>query len=179
MTALRTDLVSVVDIGVRQGPWHQLKQHDPIAVHIRLKRVGVGVLHSDHFWCLSFKQQKAGKYYNLFQNVALIMTSVCLKLLNRLNHDSWYPISDNRNGEGKSRVSNFNHWSLPLLLYRDFLFPFVSIYLLLFWTLLCQRIRMKIEAEFTWMLCWNVLSYAQSISVGSFIVLFKDILAWD
>lgn len=49
-------LVSVIDIGVRQRPWHQLEQHYSIAVHIRLECIGVAVLHSDHL--RSLKQNK-------------------------------------------------------------------------------------------------------------------------
>lgn len=41
------NLVSVVDVGVRQRPGHQLEQHHPVAVDVRLKGVGVAVLHAD------------------------------------------------------------------------------------------------------------------------------------
>lgn len=50
-------LVSVVDVAVRQSPRHQLKQDHSISVHIRLERVGVAVLHSDHLGSLRKRKQ--------------------------------------------------------------------------------------------------------------------------
>ena len=47
-----SDLVSVVDVAVRQGPRHQFKQHYSIAVHIRLKSIRVTILHPDHLGSL-------------------------------------------------------------------------------------------------------------------------------
>lgn len=52
------NLVSVVDIGVRKSSWHQLKQHHPITINVRLEGVRVAVLHPDHLGSLESSERK-------------------------------------------------------------------------------------------------------------------------
>lgn len=43
------DLVLVVDVAVGQLAGDQLEHHDAKGVHVRLERVGIGILHSYYF----------------------------------------------------------------------------------------------------------------------------------
>lgn len=51
-----TDLISVVDVGVRQTSCHQLKQDYSVSVDIGLERIRVAVLHSNDFRSLKEKE---------------------------------------------------------------------------------------------------------------------------
>lgn len=51
-------LISVVDIGIRQTSWHQLKQNHSVSINIRLEGVRVSVLHSDDFGSLKKKNRR-------------------------------------------------------------------------------------------------------------------------
>ncbi len=48
-------LVFIIYVRVWQLSSHQLKQDDTECVHIRLERIRILLLHSDHFWSLQNK----------------------------------------------------------------------------------------------------------------------------
>lgn len=53
-------LITTANVAIRQGAGHELVEHNPIGVDIRLEAVGVWVLHTDHFSSLH-RPDQAGK----------------------------------------------------------------------------------------------------------------------
>lgn len=47
-----THLITVVDVGVRELPRHELVQHNAVGVDVGLEAEWVVILHPDHLWGL-------------------------------------------------------------------------------------------------------------------------------